>query len=50
MIIQDLDVWSFFFKKFEVLEALKKFKVTIELKLRKLIRCVHLDMGGEFYG
>ena len=39
-----------FSEKFEALDAFKKFKATIELKLGKLIKCVHLDKGGEFYG
>ena len=39
-----------FFKKIEVLDAFKKSKAIIELKLGKLIKCVHLNRGGEFYG
>ena len=37
-------------KKSKVLDAFKKFKDAIELKLGKLIKCVHSNKGGEFYG
>ena len=36
-------------KKSEVLDAFKKFKATIELKLGNLIKCFHLDRDDEFY-
>ena len=39
-----------FSKKSKALEAFKRFKVVIELKLRKLIKCVHSDKGDELYG
>ena len=38
------------FEKFEALDAFKKFKATIKLKLGKLIKCLHLNKYGEFYG
>ena len=37
-------------KKSESLEAFKSFKVAIELKLSKKIKCVNSDRGGEYYG
>ena len=37
-------------EKTEALDAFKKLKATIELKLGKQIKCVHFDKGGEYYG
>ena len=37
-------------KKFKALDAFKKFKATIEVKLGNLIKCVHSNKSGEFYG
>ena len=37
-------------KKSEALDIFKKFKDAIQLKLGKLIKCVHSNRGGKFYG